>query len=442
MSSSKRIASRFLVPTALVAAAAVGVGVSVDSASAEQIDLTQAPNAENAGIRKSLEQQVGTGRGDVMTPGSSIFLIERDPARSIRRGRQLFQRKFTFAQGLGPRTNDGIGDIAADGSIGAGVADSCAACHGRPRGSAGVGGDVATRPDSRDAPHLFGLGLQEMLADEITTQLRATRAEAIAAAQLSGAPVVRNLVGKTTQYGSITAYPDGSVNTTNVVGVNPDLRVRPFFAQGGTISIREFVVGAFNAEMGLEAPDPDVLAASQGGIVTTPSGMVLDGTKDTIEGPPVASPADDSDDDGVVNELDTALIDHMEFYLLNYFKAGTGKQTIETVLGRVVFQQNGCTDCHTTNMMIDTDRRVAAERHLQPPVLDGEPPAPGHRRRLRASDAEVPGRRIVPRTQHLRRLQTSRPRPQLLGAQLRRHPDQAVHDRAIVGRRHHGALRP
>ena len=32
---------------------------------------------------------------------------------------------------------------------------------------------MATRPDSRDAPHLFGLGLKEMLADEITADLRA-----------------------------------------------------------------------------------------------------------------------------------------------------------------------------------------------------------------------------------------------------------------------------
>ena len=45
-----------------------------------------------------------------------------------------------------------------EAALGAGLADSCAACHGRPRGSAGAGGDVATRPDSRDAPHLFGLG--------------------------------------------------------------------------------------------------------------------------------------------------------------------------------------------------------------------------------------------------------------------------------------------
>jgi hypothetical protein len=73
-------------------------------------------------------------------------------------GVQLFQRKFTREQGQGPNEGDCTGDIETNDAIGAGLSDSCAMCHGRPRGSAGVGGDVVTRPDSRDAPHLFGLG--------------------------------------------------------------------------------------------------------------------------------------------------------------------------------------------------------------------------------------------------------------------------------------------
>jgi Di-haem oxidoreductase, putative peroxidase len=329
------------------------------TASAEQTDVTQTPNAENAGIRKSLAQEVGAGRGDIMTPGSSLFIIARDPARSVRRGRQIFQRKFTVAQGFGPRVNDGIGNISADARLGAGLVDSCAGCHARPRGSAGFGGDVATRPDSRDAPHLFGLGLQEMIADEITTELRQIRTDAIADAAASHHDVTRALVGKTTRYGKITAHPDGTVDTSQVEGVNPDLRVRPFFAQGGTISIREFLVGAFQAEMGLQANDPDLYAASHGARVVTPSGMVLDGSLDAIEGPPVSSATEDGDHDGVANEIDTAIVDHEEFYLLNYFKPGTGKQTIESTLGRIILQQVGCTDCHTPNQLIDRDRRVA-----------------------------------------------------------------------------------
>ena len=262
---------------------------------AQETDLSQTPNSANAGIQKSLEQQVGNGRGNIDTPNSSIYIIKRDPFRSIRRGRNLFQRKFTMSQGVGPRTGDGIGDIEAEGSIGAGLADSCAACHGRPRGSAGFGGDVFTRPDSRDAPHLFGLGIIEMLADEITQDLRSTRDAAIQTAASRGRPVTRDLKSKGVRYGKITALPDGSVDTSNIEGVNSDLRVRPFFHEGGTISIREFIVGALNAEMGLEAFDPDLASASAGNRVVTPSGMILDGSHDDIEAPPATSEGDDPD---------------------------------------------------------------------------------------------------------------------------------------------------
>jgi hypothetical protein len=328
-------------------------------ARAQLSDQTQTPNAAGTGIAKSLSQQVGAGQGDASTPGSSIFLIERDPARSIRRGRQLFQRKFTMAQGLGPRTGDGMGDIAAEASIGAGLVDSCAGCHGRPRGAAGFGGDVQTRPDSRDAPHLFGLGLQEMLSDEITADLRAIRAGALAAAAARGAAVRRELTSKGIRYGAIRAWPDGRVDTREVQGVDPDLRVRPFFAQGGTISIREFLVGALNAEMGLEAVDPLLAQAAAGGRVVTPSGMVLDGSLDRIEAPPAASEGDDPDGDGVRNEIPTALVDHEEFYLLNYFKPGTYRRTPSTRVGLGVFHAIGCGKCHVQDLAIERDRRVA-----------------------------------------------------------------------------------
>ena len=168
-------------------------------------DVTETPNTENVGIKRSLTEQIGAGRGDDLTPDSSIFVIRRDPFRSIVRGRQIFQRKFRVAHGLGPRTNDGVGNIETDASHGAGIADSCAACHGRPRGSAGAGGGVFTRPDSRDAPHLFGLGLVEMLADEITTALRTIRDNAVQQAMTSGQTVIRNLRSKGIRYGRIIA---------------------------------------------------------------------------------------------------------------------------------------------------------------------------------------------------------------------------------------------
>lgn len=331
---------------------------------AQLTDETQTfPNVPGGTIGKSLEEQVGSGTGDEITPGSSNYLILRDPARSIRRGRQLFQRKFTEDQGQGPRvSNDSSGDIQTNRALGAGLTDSCAACHGRPRGAAGFGGDVATRPDSRDAPHLFGLGLVEMLADEITKDLRRIRGQAISEAEQSGSSVTLRLRSKGIKFGSITAGPDGTVDTSNVIGVNPDLRVRPFFHQGGTISMREFIIGAFKDEMGLQTADPILCLATDPDnpiAVITPSGMEFDPELDEIERPPVCDVNEDGDGDGVVNEIDAALVDHMEFYLLNYFKPATGKMSRAARQGAEIMEDIGCTGCHVQNLTIENDRRVA-----------------------------------------------------------------------------------
>ncbi len=352
----KTLQPHCVLPTALLASFALLLG---DRARAQLTDVTQTPNTLNVGIQKSLTAEIGPGRGDLLTPNSSIFLIERDPFRAIQRGRQLFQRKYRVAEGAGPRVGDGVGNIEVEAAFGAGLADSCAACHGRPAGSAGFGGNVFTRPDSRDAPHLFGLGLKEMLADEITHDLRAIRDQALANAQQAGQDVTAQLVSKRISYGSITAHADGSVDASQVEGVDPDLRVRPFFAQGKAISIREFLVGAFRAEMGMQAYDPDLLAASQGQDVTTPSGMVLSGSLDHYDPPPAASETDDPDHDGVVNEVPLSVVDEMEFYLLNYFKPGLGQQTPDTAAGLATFTQIGCGTCHVSDFFLKHDRRVA-----------------------------------------------------------------------------------
>lgn len=323
------------------------------------IDRTLAPNNANEGIAKSFEQQIGAGRGDSLTPNTSKFIIQRDPFRAIRRGRQLFQRKFTRSQGQGPLEGDGSGDINNVLAIGAGLADGCAACHGRPRGSAGFGGDVVTRPDSRDAPHLFGLGLKEMLADEITADLRRTRDEALKIAISRRAKAFLPLFSKGIAYGNIGVYPDGRHDTTQLKGVDGDLRVRPFFHHGGTISMREFLVGAFQAEMGLQPIDPDLAAAVAGARIVTPSGMVLDGRIDDIEVAFAQDPATDDDNDGVVNEVPVSIVDFLEFYLLNYFKPAVHQWTSTTQEGRNAFVNIGCAHCHIPDLTISKDRRVA-----------------------------------------------------------------------------------
>ena len=76
--------------TPTLVAAVVGLSAFVwlsAAADAQLTDVTQTPNRANAGIQKSLEEQIGAGQGDMMTPESSMFIIQRDPFRAIRRGR-------------------------------------------------------------------------------------------------------------------------------------------------------------------------------------------------------------------------------------------------------------------------------------------------------------------------------------------------------------------
>lgn len=334
------------------------------AAQAQLVDITQAtPYVPGGGIGKSLADEIGAGRGDEFTEWSSEYLSARDPVRAIRRGRQVFQRKFTLDQGMGPRVNpDSDGDIMRNPALGAGLSDSCASCHGRPRGSAGFGGDVATRPDSRNAPHLFGAGLREIIADEMTSDLRALRARAADQAATTHAPFTMPLASKLISFGSITALADGTFDTSQVRGVNADLRVRPFFADGREYSLRAFAVGAFNDEMGLQSPDPVLCQASDpiDPVATvSPAGMVFDPMLDTIKRPPTCEAADDADHDGVANELDPALLDYTEMYLLNYFRPATGRTTARTDEGRGLMTAIGCTGCHVQDFLVEHDRRVA-----------------------------------------------------------------------------------
>ena len=70
-----------------VIAILVGSLFASSVAYAQLTDETQTtPNVPGGAIAKSLEEQVGVGHGDEFTYGSAVYLIKRDPARSIRRG--------------------------------------------------------------------------------------------------------------------------------------------------------------------------------------------------------------------------------------------------------------------------------------------------------------------------------------------------------------------
>jgi Predicted thiol oxidoreductase len=59
------------------------------------------------------------------------------------------------------------------------------------------------------------------------------------------------------------------------------------------------------------------------------------------------------------NQMATAVVDYLEFYLLNYFKPALYEQTSAAQRGRQTMDRIGCTSCHMGNLQIDRDRRVA-----------------------------------------------------------------------------------
>ena len=105
----------------------------------------------------------------------------------------------------------------------------------------------------RHTTSLMGSGLVELLAREMTADLQAIRAAAIAEAYATGKDAHADLVTKGVRFGSIVAHPDGIVDLDAIDGVDADLIVRPFSRKGVFTSLRQFTINALNIHHGMEA---------------------------------------------------------------------------------------------------------------------------------------------------------------------------------------------
>lgn len=209
----------------------------------------------------------------------------------VERGESLFTTSFNTLDGAGrPETTDVSPDNFRPprtfpdnfNRISGPDANACSSCHGVPR--LGGGGDNATNVfvladgfhfvnfdqgegddfqpltlrtvgNERTPLGLFGSGYIELLAREMTEDLHAIRDDARKQARDSGAPVSLPLSAKGVQFGTITASPDGSLDTSRVEGVDPDLVIRPFMQKGTIVSLREFAVKAMNQHFGMQASE-------------------------------------------------------------------------------------------------------------------------------------------------------------------------------------------
>ncbi len=196
----------------------------------------------------------------------------------IERGRELFKAKFTTADGAGrPKATQAIIPTKRKSGVNPPFSrtsgpdsNSCFGCHNDPI-EGGSGDDVAnvfvsegfesaqfdnTDPSFSSERHtiaLMGAGLVELLAREMTADLQAIRAEAVAHARLTGEDCRADLAAKGVRFGWIIAHADGIVDLDSVDGVDADLIVRPFSRKGVFTSLRQFTINALNIHHGMEA---------------------------------------------------------------------------------------------------------------------------------------------------------------------------------------------
>jgi len=271
----------------------------------------------------------------------------------IEQGRELFTAKFTEADGAGrpaatgdskPTPRSAANAVAMTRTAGP-DAMACDSCHNQP--TTGGSGDFAANvfvgahfsdpptvridretTNERNTIGLFGSGLIELLAREMTAELSTRRAKGLAEAARQRAAVRIPLSAKGISFGAIVAQPDGTIDAKDLAGVDYDLVVRPFGVKGIAASLREFSIAALNQHHGMEAVER--------------FGWERTGLRDF-------------DGDGVEEEVSVGQVTALVVFQAQLpaprqvLDADARQRDVE-MLGREVFGQVGCTSCHIPSL--------------------------------------------------------------------------------------------
>jgi hypothetical protein len=280
--------------------------------------------------------------------------------RMFAAGDALFHAEFNGLDGVGSAVRkDGskVSRFAPPGPKGPG-SQGCGECHAVPfAASAGlahssVGRDKkgTTEVNVRSVTSLFGNGILQLLAQEMTEELQAVRDDAASAAKAApGTPAVRDLISKGTRFGAIaaTATADGQIDfdTSRVAGIDPDLVVRPMGWKGDAPMVRNITLAAAAGGMGMIG---DELVWKKAGAGKHP----------------------DVDGDGVGREFSVGDITAMTVYTaaqetptaverlasLGYIAAPGADDMSRVEAGRKTFVAMGCASCHTPEMRLANTR--------------------------------------------------------------------------------------
>ena len=299
------------------------------------------------------------------------------PLTLLQFGKQLFTANWTIQEGQGRPMAKGVGtptplsDPSAPlvfprnfNRLSSPEANSCAGCHNVPipggagdivanvfvlaqrfdsvtldhsdtlptKGAVDESGNFVTLhsvANSRATPGMFGSGYLEMLAREITADLRAIQST-IQPGQ--GAALLSKGIG----FGRLARNSDGTWDASSVVGLPPQalnstgpgnpptLILQPWHQVGNAVSIRQFTTNAFNHHHGMQA--------------TERFGM---GT--------------DQDGDGIVNELTQADITAATLFQAAMAVPGRvipddPNLQVAILNGETLFSKIGCAGCHIPSL--------------------------------------------------------------------------------------------
>lgn len=267
-------------------------------------------------------------------------------------GKDVFEAVFNELDGQGRPASTGTGaprvpDQPAMARTSGPDASSCAGCHNQPR--TGGGGDFVSNvfvlaqardpvtlsadpamSDERNSVGMFGAGPVEMLAREMTAELRAIRDAAKEAAKETRAPVRRALRAKDVAFGYLTAFPDGRIDPAEIEGIDWDLVVKPFHQKGAVVSLRDFTNTAMNQHHGMQSSER-------------------------------FGPGKDPDRDGHKDELTTGDITACTLFQAAlpvpgrlWPRSPRRRQAAER--GEALFAESGCTTCHIPALALEEAR--------------------------------------------------------------------------------------
>ncbi|MEC9450862.1 MAG: di-heme oxidoredictase family protein [Chloroflexota bacterium] len=276
----------------------------------------------------------------------------------IGHGELLFSLSFNELDGLGRPESSGTAKKRSRrespqnfNRISGPDANSCVACHNLPRVGGGgdnsnnvfglasdvdfatLEGSVGSEDDSssvlditneRNTVGIFGDGLVELLAREITYDLLQIVDDAREYAEENNMSVRKELKSKGINFGYITAHNNGFIDTSELDGIDNDFIVRPFIQKGVIASLRDFSNISMNHHHGMQSEE-------------------------------LVGNNSDSDRDGVINELTEGDITAITLFqaTLDYPKRKISSNPMikeSQNKGEVIFEDIGCSSCHVSSL--------------------------------------------------------------------------------------------